>query len=388
MILRPAWAAVFAASLCAGAKLPPPGVERVVCLEQDHGCSKVLKGLSRHEAVVRSYSGTSAKSGSKSVWKALPRVKAFLPHVVVTAFRGTEDYQALIDELITWPSGPRVVVYLPSAAPEHAAAMQRIGKSNFPKNVRWAASPEALLPAVRQARQKIGDGFVIRGSERTLEEIDRHYAAIPPVDYTPPAGRLQRLPRTRRILANGGTLRVVMLGDSIINDTSRSAWELLVERNNPKVRIVKFTSVRGGGGCWYFREPGRIQTFVLDHAPDLVIIGGISQKADGSIRDCAQQIRAAIQPDFFFMTGPFGRVDLKDEQKWRQTLDGPYRSHLKALAEELGAEYLDLQAEWARYVRNTGRDVTEFMRDPVHANERGEQILGRILERYFTMEPR
>ena len=270
---------------------------------------------------------------------------------------------------------------------ENAAALVALGKTNFAKNVRVADSPEALLSAVRKARQTVEEGIIMRGSERTLEEIDKHYAAIPPVKYTPPAGRFAQLPRTRRILEKGGTLRVVMLGDSIINDTSRSGWELLVERRNPKVRIAKFTSVRGSTGCWWYQGPGRIQTFVLDHKPDLVIIGGISQRDDhGAIRECVRQIRAAAKPDFFFMTGPFGKVDLEDAEKWRKTLESPYRANLKALAGEVGAGFLDLQVEWANYVKKSGRDLVSFMRDPVHANAQGEQIPGRILERYFSPE--
>ena len=45
----------------------------------------------------------------------------------------------------------------------------------------------------------------------------------------------------------------------------------------------KITSVRGSTGCWYYKTPERIQTFVLDFEPHLVIIGGISQRGDASI---------------------------------------------------------------------------------------------------------
>lgn len=36
-------------------------------------------------------------------------------------------------------------------------------------------------------------------------------------------------------------------------------------------------------------------------------------------------------------------------------------------------------AWWGKYIRESGKDVSWFERDPIHANFRGEQILGHIL---------
>ena len=57
---------------------------------------------------------------------------------------------------------------------------------------------------------------------------------------------------------------------------------------------------------------------------------------------------------------------------------------MRELAEQDNVGFLDLQAVWGQYVADSGQDVTWFMRDVVHANPKGEQILGRILERYFA----
>ena len=42
----------------------------------------------------------------------------------------------------------------------------------------------------------------------------------------------------------------------------------------------------------------------------------------------------------------------------------------------MGAAFLDMEAAWGRYIRQSGKDLDWFKRDPIHANERGEQILG------------
>jgi alpha-L-fucosidase len=233
------------------------------------------------------------------------------------------------------------------------------------------------------------DSIIIRNNERTLEQIQGAYAQIPPVQYSPPVERWEKLPKTSKLLTEGGTLRVVMLGDSIVNDTSRSCWNFLVERRQPKCRIEKITCVRGSTGCWWYKEPGRVQKYVLDHKPDLVIIGGISHRDDvESIRDVIRQIQAAAQPDILLMTGAFGSTDPLKDEPWQRISDpsryGEYRKGLEKLAGEVGAAFLDMEAAWANYVRESGRQLDSFKRDPIHANAQGEQILGHILANYLS----
>ncbi len=103
-----------------------------------------------------------------------------------------------------------------------------------------------------------------------------------------------------------------------------------------------------------------------------------------------RQIREAAQPDILLMTGAFGSVDPRDAG----FLDGdgvhgtPYNRNLEKLAGEVGAAFLDMETAWGKYVRDSGRDLASFKRDPVHANEQGEQILGHILANYLSYPPR
>ena len=153
------------------------------------------------------------------------------------------------------------------------------------------------------------DVYVLTEPEHTAEEVARAYAEMPPVRYRPPADRWAHLPTTASVLGEGeGTLRVVMLGDSIVNDTSRSRWDDRLRAMYPKCRIVRTTCVRGGTGCWWYREPGRVKRYVLDLQPDLLIIGGISHKDDTeSIRDVIRQVRKARKCYVLLMSGPSGR---------------------------------------------------------------------------------
>jgi lysophospholipase L1-like esterase len=223
-----------------------------------------------------------------------------------------------------------------------------------------------------------------------LERIDAIYAAMEPVRYSPPVDRWKYIPRTIQKLQQGPELRIVMLGDSIVNDTASSQYELLLERLYPKCKITKIVSVRGSTGCWWYKEENRVESYVLRHNPDLVMIGGISQRDDvESIREVIHQIRAKLPlTEFLLLTPVFGaQMDPKTGKNWTPQFDPAgqdYRARLYRMAQEEKVEFLDMTAPWGEYIRASDKCRGWFMRDPVHANHRGFQILGRILEIYFS----
>jgi hypothetical protein len=123
--------------------------------------------------------------------------------------------------------------------------------------------------------------YVVTGPEHSVEEMSAAAREIPPVKYDPPADRWQHLPRTAAALAKpGGELRIVMLGDSIVNDTARSRWGDQLQARYPGCKISVVAVVRGGTGCWWYKEAGRVERYVVPQHPDLLIVGGISQQDD------------------------------------------------------------------------------------------------------------
>lgn len=230
--------------------------------------------------------------------------------------------------------------------------------------------------------------YTLTAPERTAEEIAAAYAEIPPVVYRPPDDRWAHLRRTAQALAGGKpVLRVVMLGDSIIADTGRSEWDLVLQRFYPACRIMKVTVVRGSTGCGWYRAGNRVHVFVYPHRPDLLIIGGISQEDVEAIRDVIRQARALHPCDVLLMTGAFGLIDPRRDDQWTEAIPADaadYRFRLRALAESEEAGFLDMTAHWGRYIRASGHELDWFKRDPIHANARGEQILGRILAAHLA----
>ena len=125
-----------------------------------------------------------------------------------------------------------------------------------------------------------------------------------------------------------------MLGDSIIGDTSSSKYELLVMRMYPKCKIEKITSVRGSTGCWYYKDDNHVEEYVLKHHPDLLMIGGISQRGDTeAIRSVIQQVRAKQPCEVLLMTPAFGATSDSHIKNWTYDIDpasDDYRAKLCA----------------------------------------------------------
>ncbi len=229
--------------------------------------------------------------------------------------------------------------------------------------------------------------YLFSTPERSLGQIDEIQREMPVGEFNTAPPDWQHLARTRRILTQGVTLRLVAVGDSIVNDTMRSGWVAKLAAAYPRADIRATVYVRGGGGCQHYKEENRIGKVVVPLKPDLVLIGGISQQDIESIREVIHQLRGAL-PDveILLVTGTFGTADPRvpaELDAARHSGTGDYGRSLQKLAGDERCAYLDMTTPWAEYIRSSKLHPHLFYRDAVHANEFGEQILSRILLKFF-----
>lgn len=260
--------------------------------------------------------------------------------------------------------------------------------------------------AVRLGVTGVTDDVILREvalSEVTVDTVRegmrRIWQEVPTLEYTPPPGRHRYLSRTLDRLERGIPLRVLMLGDSIVNDTSNSNYETELSRIYPRADLTVLTSVRHRTGARYYRQEPHFQRYVLDRCPDLLIIGGISngQRAD-HVRELIRLARRCL-PDceILVLTGPM-------DSDWRQgsgtfTLPLPsqsferafyhdrftaYRDHLQTVCREEETAFFDMGSAWHRYLGASGKPYLYFHRDWIHANIRGKMILGELLLRWLA----
>ena len=253
---------------------------------------------------------------------------------------------------------------------------------------------KGALPAKFVPDQPAKDGktpeegyYLFSTPERSLTQIAQIQEEMPTGEFLLPPTSWQYLEHTRRTLNEGGELRVMAIGDSIVNDTMRSAWIAKLSEAYPKARIRATVYVRGGGGCQHYKENDRIAKYVVPQKPDLVFIGGISQQDIDSICAVIRQLRSALpKVEILLATGTFGTADPRVPEELanaRHSGTGEYGKTLKELAAAQHCAYLDMTTPWAEYIRSSQLHPHLFYRDAVHANEYGEQILSKILLAFF-----
>lgn len=204
---------------------------------------------------------------------------------------------------------------------------------------------------------------------------DEQYGGLPPLEFVAPLSRMKYLPRTVRALESGQPWRIVLLGDSIVNDTFNSNFQALLQRQYPNANLTFICSVLGSTGCSFYQEAENFKRHVRDLRPDLLMIGGISHRNDlEAIRHVVEM--AHDTAEVVLMSGPWlhnqeGKID-------------PFAKVQKKMAAEMGIEFIDFANIWNAYLKSSSKSQDWFFRDPVHANDRGKQILARILERWFA----
>lgn len=194
--------------------------------------------------------------------------------------------------------------------------------------------------------------------------------------------------RTIDSFKNGKRVKVVLLGDSIINDTSNSFFEVLLRKIYPAIQIEIIPSVRDSTGCPYYEKENRVKQYVIDYEPDLLMIGGISNNEDvDSIRNVIRQVRKSIDPEIFVMNEIFG----KEDASWNELSQTPdagknsYRYKLEKLSEEEKIEFFDINRYWLEFLRYKEKHYEFFLRDELHPNDYGRLVIAYLLFYFFHM---
>ena len=261
----------------------------------------------------------------------------------------------------------------------------------------------------------------VRFETATAEEAtawcDEVYARLPPVTVEPVGDAFLSAPKTLDALRTGKPWRILLLGDSIIQDTFHSQFHALVNRAFPKSNVTWLVSVRGSTGCWFYRKPENFASYVAAYRPDCVIVGGISNwpaatdefpvTGNEAIFEVGERIRAAGTE--LIVVSPALSVDTRlpkgadiltpipprtyDAAAEAEALGltgyapskpdaglSPERfAELKSGCAERGWGFIDALTPSYRWLYESGRPYQFYSRDHVHSGELGKQIIGRVM---------
>ena len=245
---------------------------------------------------------------------------------------------------------------------------------------------------------------------------DGFYDSLPAhLSYGPAATRWKRLPLTMERLRGHQKLRVVVLGDGIQQDLANSPIDVFLERQYPGCRVEVVPSIVSGAGVQFFKD--HVAEYCTNLKPDLLIIGGVSNDDEmSSFQQLVDQVRAndllahrrtemllltngwssnAVRDNLFRFTSDMTELD--QELKNNAGVPDDYRGHLLKFAAVNEIEFLDMMGIASEFIfgpaalANVGPPTNAdgvpysfWMRDWIHPDESGKQIMGRILESYFS----
>jgi hypothetical protein len=254
----------------------------------------------------------------------------------------------------------------------------------------------------------------------TPEEVahwgDAYYTNLPArLAYLPKPDHGSRLPLTFNRLRTGQMLRIVMLGDSVQQNTANAPTDVWLQRLYPGATIELISSTRGGTGVQYYKT--NMQQYVFAYQPDLLVIGGISNDDNmTNFQSVVDQMRAYDsangrtteililtrqwspnnnQGNYFLAPGMAELDQVAADNPGG--LPDDIRGHLITFCDSNNIECLDLTGVQGEFIYgpaaaagvgpplNANGDPYSFwMRDFVHTSDNGNIILGRMLEAFFA----
>lgn len=242
----------------------------------------------------------------------------------------------------------------------------------------WIAIDEVTLTSVSRAAVR-----------RWADEL---YATLPAVRGDQSADRWRHIPDAMAKLRRGERLRVVIAGDSISNDIANSAFDLLIERQYPGARIELISVAASNAGAWWYVREQRIERLILPHEPELVIFSGISSSIYSAkhVDELVRRLRDGGVPEIVLSVdmSAVGRDEPNDNlRRYAKQINadtqGP-AGRLYQVADAHGVGLLNTAGPVGDALARSDRPASYFMRDVVHYNDRGRQLLGRAFAAWFA----
>jgi hypothetical protein len=185
-----------------------------------------------------------------------------------------------------------------------------------------------------------------------LAWADATWAALPELLDEKPS--MHKLVSFTRRMADGDTVRVVIIGDSIANDAGNGPWDMLLERDFPGCRIELCSAVGSGTPFSPYTPEDVFERRIERWAPDLAVLCSRSARRDWEgAQKLLQMLNDRTEAVALVCTDPFGgdgdpREKLPNERQPGTIAEGTAR--LRGVAESQGAAFYDLWKAWRDYI--------------------------------------
>lgn len=229
---------------------------------------------------------------------------------------------------------------------------------------------------------------------------DKLYATLPQLSHAVQKDAWAKLPNSRNTINSTNEFCIVLLGDSIMNDTWCGNFGAMLKCDFPRTDFKLILSVRGSTGCWYYHKKENFEEYVAKFHPNLVVIGGISnwlgpekftvKEAEDWMVETIERCKT-IGAEVVVCTPPPSYEFRKNEKvvpfDFSLCEEGGMR-HLrwdfhKNAARRTGVQLWDLTTGPCEAIARSGKPLNWFKRDAAHNDNRGKQLVAQTLAAYF-----
>jgi len=202
------------------------------------------------------------------------------------------------------------------------------------------------------------------------------------------------LPRTMKLITTStrqkrNTVRVLFYGQSITAQWS-GAMEKWLRKTYPSVNFVFGHKAIGGFGA--ARLVKTTPTDVLPFYPDLVIFHDYTEDPvpyEEMIRTMLAGTTTEILIANDHVTKPEQMTEETDPAKVKQEDYIPWHNYyfLPDLSRRYGLEFVNVRDEWKSHLKSQSLEPDKLLKDVVHLNEPGVEVMREIISKHFQYVP-
>ncbi len=196
-----------------------------------------------------------------------------------------------------------------------------------------------------------------------------------------------RIQRTMTLLSTSNerlkrSVKILFYGQSVV---AGMHWEEIIyelQKRFPYTDIISENRAIGG-----YTAPSLVRPAVHDlypFYPDLVIFHVYSAYT-GEWERIIHDIRKYTTAEIMVFTHHVADRSDRHDLQWRTKRDDENSDMIRYIAQKYNCELVEVREEWKNYLKVNGLEQTALLRDHVHPNSEGHNILAQLILRHFRL---
>jgi len=179
-------------------------------------------------------------------------------------------------------------------------------------------------------------------------------------------------------------IRILFYGQSIMGGQWHVHVEAALRARYPEADLRIENRAIGGFSAKYLIRTCEADLYPFQ--PDLFILHVYGHHVE--YENILRQVRARTTAEIMIMTDHWTRKDYDPLHGYRMNRWGAFmEQHLAQLCEKYRCERVDVRQGWRAWLETAGKTPTDLLKDNVHLNDAGKEVMAAICLRHFLPHP-